>query len=96
MTRQVRALCDSGAGISVIHQDLVKIMNTTRVGSVRLRGIVGSPVQADLVKLRVRVKRGSDNFVSVLCAVCEGVNEDLILTNDVFNRLKRADEQWRI
>ena len=78
VTRQVRALCDSGAGISVIRPDLVKIMNTTRVGSMRLRGIVGPPVQTDLVKLRARVKHGSDNFVSVLCVVCEEVN-DLIL-----------------
>ena len=92
VTRQIRALCDSGAGISVIRPDLVKIMNTTRFGSVRLRGIVGSPVQADLVKLSVRVKNGSDNFVSVLCAVCEGVNDDLILTNDVVDRLTKSDE----
>ena len=92
VTRQVRALCDSGAGISVIRPDLVKIMNTTRVGSVRLRGIVGSPVHADLVKLRVQVKHGCDNFVLVLCAVCEGVNDDLILTNDVVDRLMKSDK----
>ena len=92
VTRQVRALCDSGAGISVIRPDLVKIMNTTRVGLMRLCGIVGPPVQTDLVKLHVRVKHGSDNFVSVLCAVCEGVNDDLILTNDVVDRLTKSDE----
>ena len=86
---QVRALCDSGAGISVIRPDLIKLMNAHRVGSVRLRGIVGPPVQADLVKLRIREKNISDNFVSVVCAVCEGVNDDLILTNDVVDHLTR-------
>ena len=54
--------------------------------------LIGSPVQADLVKLRVRVKNSSDNFVSALCAVCEGVKDDLILTNDVVDRLTKSDE----
>ena len=92
VTRKVRALCDSGAEVCVIRPGLVNNTNVTRDGSVKLRGIIGSPVQAELIKLLIGLIDGSDSYLSVLCAVCEGANEELILTSEVVDRLKESCE----
>ena len=53
----------------------------------KLRGIFGSPIQADLIRLHLKLTDRTGHFVSVLCAVCDNLYEDLILTVDVVNRL---------
>ena len=53
------------------------------IGIIKLRGIVGSPVSADLVKLNVTLadsRQDGDEYVSITCAVCSVANDDLVLT----------------
>jgi len=51
---------------------------------VRLHGIVGDPVSADLVKLHISLvesNNGVSHSIPIVCAVCPGLNKDLILTS---------------
>ena len=80
------ALCDSGAEICVIKADRVRGFNLSQVMNIKLRGIVGSPVSAEVVKLFISCNEGNgspDDFISIMCAVCAEANDDLILTADV-------------
>jgi len=82
----MRGLQDSGAQISVIHTDAVSGFNLRRIGTINLRGIIGSPVTADLFRLNVALanSHSDDNkYMSVLCVVCFEANDDLILTSSV-------------
>jgi len=44
----VSGLSDSGAEISVLRADVLGQLEVPHVGKLKLRGIVGSPVSADL------------------------------------------------
>ena len=80
------ALCDSGAEICVIKADKVKNLNLSRVTDIRLRGIVGSPVSAEVVRLFISNHDDNcspDGYIAIMCAVCAEANDDLILTADV-------------
>ena len=83
------ALNDSGAQISVIRSDVLGNLHVPYVGKVKLRGIVGSPVSADLVKLYVALSNSEndDEYITVLCAVCSEANDDLVLASDVVDSL---------
>ena len=85
--RNLVALEDSGAEISIMPADLVRDMNLSYLGKINLSGIVGDPVQADLVQLHIKPADSSvtlsdqDNcserteniapFVSVIFSVCD-------------------------
>jgi len=74
----------------VIHTDAVSGLNLPRIGTIKLRGIIGSPVTTDLVRLNVALanSHSDDNeYMSVLCAVCSEANGDLILTSGVVDSL---------
>jgi len=82
------ALNDSGAQISVIRSDVLGNLHVPYFGKVKLRGIVGSPVSADLVKLDVALSNNeNDKYITVLCAVCFEANDDLVLASDVVDSL---------
>ena len=67
------------------------------VGQIKLRGVVGSPVSADLVRLNVSLsdENYDNDCTTILCAVCSEANDDLILTSKVvdslFNRQAHAN-----
>jgi hypothetical protein len=66
------ALCDSGAEISVVRADRVRGLNLPRVIIIKLRGIVGSPVSAAVVKRFVSCHDENSSpydFVLIVCAV---------------------------
>ena len=48
----------SGVQIGIVRSDVISNFTLKRVGTVKLRGIFGSPVDADLIKLYVKL---SDN-----------------------------------
>jgi transposase InsO family protein len=84
----VKGLEDSRAQLCVVRSDLIKDLSVERIGSVKLRGIFGSPVQADLVRLHLKLaNEPSISYVPVICAVCADIHEELILNVDVVNRL---------
>jgi len=89
----VRALEDSGTELCVINSSLVESLALPKLGSVRLRGIVGAPVSADLVKLHISLVDSTNgnvmsSSIPVVCAVCTDLNEDMILTSAVVSQLQ--------
>jgi len=75
--RPITALKDKGAEICLIREDIISDWETspTPVGSVKIRGIFGEPVDAELVSLRVKPHPG-DGYentapsVNIIFAVC--------------------------
>ena len=53
----VKGLHDSGAQISVIHPDLIKdiLSKLPREGTVKLKGLIGDPIDADLISLSIKL-----------------------------------------
>jgi hypothetical protein len=84
---KMSALEDGGTEIAVIKASCLPIHHYDVVGTVKLRGIVGVPVTADVEKLHVSLADDVDNSLTVICAVCEEANEDLILPSNVVERL---------
>ena len=88
---QIKALDDSGTELCVINSSLVESVVVPKLGSVRLRGIVGGPVYADLVKVHISLfdpTGGMSSSVPVVCAVCPGLNENMILTSALVSQLQ--------
>ena len=79
--------------ICVVKSRIVSELDLLRVGSVSLRGIIGSPVKADLVRLDVGYVDSDhesinvNTYHTVLCAVCDDINDDLVLTAAVVRQL---------
>ena len=89
----VKCLEDSGAQIGIIKSDVLSNVNVKRVGSVKLRGIFGSPVEANLVQLQIKLSDNADElYVPVVVAMCDSVYEQIILSGDVINRLLKSHE----
>ena len=76
--------------VPVINSSISRKLNLISVGKIFLKGVVGDPVRADLVKLGVRLTAGGNestimrdasqcNFVTITCASLDS-NEQLILT----------------
>jgi hypothetical protein len=85
--RVISSLSDSGAEICVIKSALLNGVDASPVGTVRIRGLIGQPVEAELVNLTVQLADNKDCCATVLFAKCNEVNEDCILTADVANKL---------
>jgi hypothetical protein len=77
---RIRALDDSGSELCVVKASLIQNMNLTHVGSARLRGIVGAPIEVTLVKLHISLVDDCVCF-PIVCAACPGINEDRHVVN---------------
>jgi len=70
----VSALIDGGSQLNVIDASLIKPFGLTPAGNILIRGIVGQPVQAELVKLKIQLSasenepRVNDEFFFLLLA----------------------------
>ena len=88
----IKAIEDSGSEICVVKASVVESVSLPKMGRVKLRGIVGAPVEADLVKLHVSLVNDSTDSCSasvpVICAVCSDLNENLILTPVLVKQLR--------
>jgi hypothetical protein len=92
----VRALVDGGSQINVVNNSLIEPLNLQPVGNILIRGIVGQPVTAQLVQLQIGLSKHEfivDNkhdvkYISILCAACDDLNENLIITLPVADQLK--------
>jgi hypothetical protein len=87
MNTVLRAVVDSGAEVSVINSKWLEGLEHRSTGKIRLRGIVGKPVEADLINLRIKLADCADSQLSFMCASCDELNEDLILTIDIVDKL---------
>jgi len=88
--RVVNALMNSGSEIAVVSRKHVTDFDCAPLAKVQLHAFIGAAVEADVVKLYVR--RACDNgkdgrYVAVCCAVCDDMQEDLILTSSIIGKL---------
>jgi len=83
----ISSLSDSGAEVCFIKSSILEGSNVLPIGKVRLRGLVGQRVEAELINLTVRLADDEDCWTTVLFAKCSAVNEDCILTAEVVNKL---------
>lgn len=87
----VKALEDSGAEVCVIKSTFVDAIRPQEVGTIHIRGIVGKPVIARLIKLHISPVGRTDcepDSIPITCAVCPDLNEDMILTIPVVKQLR--------
>jgi hypothetical protein len=84
----ITALEDSGTELCVVKSAIVESVKLPHVGIVRLRGIIGDPVEANLVKLHISLASNSQLSIPIVCAVCPDLNENMILTVPVVKQLK--------
>jgi len=71
----------------VINARFLESVALPKVGSICLRGILGDPVEADLVSLN-RLIDLSGPQIPIVCAVCPRLNEDMILTVNAVSHLR--------
>jgi len=86
--RRIRALEDSGTELTIIKSSIFGSVVLPKIGRVHLRGIVGKPVEADLVKLHISLDRSMVGSVPIVCPVCAELNEDMIFTAALVNQLR--------
>jgi len=87
----VHALIDGGSQVCVVNSKLIESLDLICVGNVLIKGITGSPVNCNLFKLRIALTprdadRCSGEFVTIVCAACDDLNEQLILTLPVVDQ----------
>ena len=87
----VRGLHDSGAQISVIHHRVLEGFNLPCEGTIKLKGLFGDAVDADLVSLLVKLPQSTS--IPVIMAMSSKANNDLILTDPVVKSLFASEIQ---
>jgi len=93
LNKSLPALKDSGAQISLIRQDLIKDLDVPTLGVISVRGVVGSPVRANLVTTGIKPQPndGFENiapYVPIIFAACEMTTDlDIILSSSVVEQL---------
>ena len=86
----VRSLVDSGSEINVLRSDVLLQSPIEPIGEVTFKGIIGSPITAPLICLRVQISddvMSDDDYIPVIFAVCSEVNETCILSIPTVNQL---------
>ncbi|GFV09687.1 uncharacterized protein TNCV_2093781 [Trichonephila clavipes] len=93
----VHALVDSGTDITVIKKDLVPGISVEGASTIYLKGIFGPAVKCPLVYVPIGLTGGQVNVVhqQVLCALAEGLVEDVLLPPEVLDMLGgRVQNSW--
>jgi len=85
----------------VVHRlelsDVLSNVNVKHVGTVKLRGTFGSPVDADLIQLHVKTIDNCDTpYTSVIVAMYDSMYEKMILPCDTVNRLFKSRESIHV
>jgi len=62
-------------------------LNLPKLGEAKLRGLACEVIPVDLVSLKMRMSQGNTYYCNVTCAVCEDLNNDLILGSDIVDKL---------
>ncbi|GFX18314.1 retrovirus-related Pol polyprotein from transposon opus [Trichonephila clavipes] len=92
----VHALLDSGTEITVIKKDLVPGISVEGASTIYLKGIFGPAVKCPLVYVPIGLVTGGQvNVVhqQVLCALAEGLVEDVLLPPEVLDMLGGAQSE---
>jgi hypothetical protein len=89
----VRALVDGGSQLCVVNSKVIDALDLISIGNVLIKGITGDPITCNLYKLHiVLTARDLDvnsrkACVKIVCAACDDLNEQLILTLPVADQL---------
>jgi hypothetical protein len=88
------ALHDSGSEVNLIQRDVLRELTyLPSQGRVKIKGVVGPAVETDVVLLDLSPVATDDNCVNIapplreIFAVCDELNERIILTADTVSRL---------
>jgi hypothetical protein len=88
------ALNDSGSQVNLIRRSIIPEDKMQTVGRISIRGAFGAPVQTDVALLSIKPAVSDNNEVNiappleVMFAVCDELNERIILTSDTVNKLE--------
>jgi hypothetical protein len=83
----IRALNDSGSQLTIVKTTVLEGHAFPACGSVKIRGLLGAPVAADLTYLTIALADCTNCSLRLLCAVSDDVYEDLIIPAAVVTRL---------
>jgi hypothetical protein len=99
VTGNHEALNDSGSQVNLIKRDLLQqLPEIQTTGRVSIKGIVGPAIETDLALLDIKpapTEVGCTNIAPPLreiIAVCDELNEDIILTADTVKRLSTLND----
>jgi len=87
-------LNDSGSQFNLIHRSIIPDDKMQTVGRIVIRGAFSAPVQTDVALLSIKPAVSATNDVNiappleVMFAVCDELNERIILTSDTVNKLE--------
>lgn len=90
----VLGLYDSGAETCLANSNIFKeeMHNVTFVGHIKIKPIIGPAIEADLIKINIRLANSDTmQYIPIHCAVSPKVNDKLVLTADVVQRLAKAN-----
>jgi hypothetical protein len=99
VTRCHDALHDSGSQVNLIKSELLRqLPEMPTAGRISIKGIVGPAIETDLVSLEIKPAPTDDNCVNIaphlteIFAVCDELNEGIILTDDTVKRLTALND----
>ena len=83
-----------GSQINLIRRSIIPDDKMQTVGRIAIRGAFGAPVQTDVALLSIKPAVSDNNEINiappleVMFAVCDELNERIILTSDTVNKLE--------
>jgi hypothetical protein len=93
------ALNDSGSQVNLIKRDLLQqLPEIQTTGRVSIKGIVGPAIETDLALLDIKLAPTEVGCMNIapplreIFAVCDELNEDIILTADTVKRLSTLND----
>jgi hypothetical protein len=93
VTVSVAGIYDSACEESCVKLSVLNgLSSIERVGKVKLRGIIGEALEADVVRLYVNLENCVDR-IAFVCAVSDAINDDLILASDAVDELWTARDK---
>jgi hypothetical protein len=88
------ALHDNGSEINLINREFVEqLPQLSTIGRIKIKGVVGPAVETDLTLLDVSPSASESDCINIapplreVFAICDGLNENIILTADTVQRL---------
>ena len=94
LQNSIAGTIDSGAQICLCNRSLINSLDLPIVGSVKIKGIIGNAIDADLICLHIRLSNADDAaFIPIYCAVSNDVNDTFLITADAIRRLSQSSHE---
>ncbi len=85
--RVIRSLNDSGSQLTIINKKVLEGYQYPVCGVLKIRGLFGSPVDAELSQITLALSDDTRCTVRVMCAVSDLIHEELIVLAEVIESL---------